>query len=77
METPDLENAQSRSPCKDGEQACVGTAVAQCVGGKFSLTECPSGSICAAIPLLTGSGTSITCTTAAKRDALISAALAS
>jgi len=61
------------SPCNDGESACVGTSFAQCVGGKFVSTQCAGGTICAALPLVNSPGTSITCTTAADRDARIAA----
>jgi hypothetical protein len=49
------------SPCKDGENACVDQKFAQCVGGKFVLTACAPGTICAALPLVNSPGTSITC----------------
>lgn len=65
------------SSCTSGENACVGDAFAQCVGGKFALTNCAGGTVCAALPLVNSAGTSITCTTAADRDARIATALAS
>jgi hypothetical protein len=56
------------SPCEAGENACIGTKFAQCVGGKFSSTSCGSDPLtCAALPLVNSPGTSITCTT--KTDA--------
>ncbi|KAG6831037.1 hypothetical protein H0H87_006345 [Tephrocybe sp. NHM501043] len=61
------------STCTDGEQACVASGFAQCVGGKFTITQCAGGTICAALPLVNKAGTSITCTTAADRDARIAA----
>ncbi|KXN88403.1 hypothetical protein AN958_07385 [Leucoagaricus sp. SymC.cos] len=63
----------ANSPCQDGENACVGTAFAQCAGGKFTTTPCAGGLICAALPLVNSPGTSVTCTTAADRDARIAA----
>jgi hypothetical protein len=61
------------SSCTNGQQACVGNSFAQCVGGKFVLTQCAGGTTCAALPLVNKAGTSITCTTAADRDARIAA----
>jgi len=63
----------ANSPCTAGDNACVGDAFAQCVGGKFVLTNCAGGTICTALPLVNSPGTSITCTTAADRDARIAA----
>lgn len=61
------------SSCTSGEDACVGSAFAQCVNGKFITTPCGSGEICAALPLVNSPGTSVTCTTPADRDARIAA----
>ncbi|KAG6884067.1 hypothetical protein C0992_007090 [Termitomyces sp. T32_za158] len=61
------------SACTEGQDACVNGGFAQCVGGKFVITQCGSGTICAALPLVNKAGTSITCTTAADRDARIAA----
>lgn len=61
------------SSCTAGENACVGVDFAQCVNGKFVTTSCSSGETCAALPLVNSAGTSITCTTAADRDARIKA----
>ncbi|KAI1784686.1 hypothetical protein LXA43DRAFT_901204 [Ganoderma leucocontextum] len=61
------------SSCKGGEDACVNDQFAQCVNGKFTLTSCAGGLICAALPLVNSAGTSVTCTTAADRDARIAA----
>ncbi|KAI0666871.1 hypothetical protein C8Q78DRAFT_427541 [Trametes maxima] len=61
------------SPCQTGEDACIGDKFAQCVNGKFVATACAPGTICAALPLVNSAGTSITCTTAADRDARIAA----
>ncbi|KAI0763835.1 hypothetical protein BD413DRAFT_642302 [Trametes elegans] len=61
------------SPCQTGENACVQDKFAQCVGGKFVSQACGAGTICAALPLVNSAGTSITCTTAADRDARIAA----
>ncbi|EIW58849.1 uncharacterized protein TRAVEDRAFT_149286 [Trametes versicolor FP-101664 SS1] len=61
------------SSCQTGEDACVDNKFAQCVSGKFVLQQCGGGTICAALPLVNSAGTSITCTTAADRDARIAA----
>ncbi|GLB38862.1 hypothetical protein LshimejAT787_0600240 [Lyophyllum shimeji] len=61
------------SPCNDGQQACVAGGFAQCVGGKFQITQCAGATICAALPLVNKPGTSITCTTQADVDARIAA----
>ncbi|KAI0662442.1 hypothetical protein C8Q70DRAFT_908839 [Cubamyces menziesii] len=63
----------ANSPCSTGEDACIGTAFAQCVNGKFVTTTCAGGLVCAALPLVNSPGTSIACTTAADRDARIAA----
>ncbi|RXW22143.1 hypothetical protein EST38_g3720 [Candolleomyces aberdarensis] len=51
----------ANSPCTAGENACVGAAFAQCVGGQFVPVSCAAGTICAALPLVNSPGTSITC----------------
>lgn len=51
------------SSCTDGQDACVSGGFAQCVGGKFAITQCSSGLMCAALPLVNKPGTSIACTT--------------
>ncbi|KAF5377156.1 hypothetical protein D9615_006379 [Tricholomella constricta] len=61
------------SSCSNGENGCVGDKFAQCVGGKFVAQACAPGTVCAALPLVNSPGTSITCTTAADRDARIAA----
>ncbi|KAI0351866.1 hypothetical protein OH77DRAFT_1563073 [Trametes cingulata] len=61
------------SPCQTGENACVKDKFAQCVNGKFVTQSCGATLICAALPLVNSPGTSITCTTAADRDARIAA----
>ncbi|TFK87032.1 hypothetical protein K466DRAFT_565634 [Polyporus arcularius HHB13444] len=61
------------STCNAGDIACVNDQFAQCVGGKFVLQPCGGGTICAALPLVNSAGTSVTCTTAADRDARIAA----
>ncbi|RPD81614.1 hypothetical protein L226DRAFT_2676 [Lentinus tigrinus ALCF2SS1-7] len=63
----------ANSPCQAGEDACVNDQFAQCVNGKFVTQSCGSGLVCAALPLVNSAGTSITCTTAADRDARIAA----
>ncbi|KAF9020335.1 hypothetical protein BDZ89DRAFT_1138756 [Hymenopellis radicata] len=52
------------SACTAGEDACVNDQFAQCVGDKFVLQPCASGTICAALPTVGSAGTIITCTTA-------------
>jgi hypothetical protein len=47
----------------DGQVGCVQKAFAQCLRGKFVITPCGNGSICAALPLVNKSGTDVTCTT--------------
>lgn len=61
------------SACQAGENACVDDGFAQCVGGKFVVTGCAGGLICAALPLVNSPGTSITCTTQADALARIQA----
>ncbi|KAI0700800.1 hypothetical protein C8T65DRAFT_279989 [Cerioporus squamosus] len=61
------------SSCTAGENACIGTQFVQCVNGQFVTTPCAGGLTCAALPLVNSPGTSITCTTAADRDARIAA----
>jgi len=61
------------SACTEGQDACVGTAFAQCVSGKFVLQPCAATTICAALPNVNSAGTSITCTTQADLDARIAA----
>jgi hypothetical protein len=56
------------STCTAGQNSCVGSDFAQCVGGKFVTQSCGATLICAALPLVNSAGTSITCTTQA--DAL-------
>lgn len=70
-------NWTANSSCTDGANGCIGDAFAQCVGGKFITTPCGSGLTCAALPLVNSKGTSVTCTTAADRDARIATALSS
>jgi len=65
------------SACTAGENACVQGQFAQCVNGKFVLQPCGTGTVCAALPLVNSAGTSVTCTTAADRDARIAATGAS
>ncbi|KAI0765215.1 hypothetical protein C8Q74DRAFT_1037153 [Fomes fomentarius] len=49
--------------CTDGEQACVQGGFAQCVGGKFQVSQCAGDSQCFVLPLANKAGTSITCDT--------------
>lgn len=57
----------------EGDEACVDSGFAQCVGGKFEVSQCGSTLICAALPLVNKAGTSITCTTEADAEARIQA----
>jgi len=59
------------SPCT--ENACVQQKFAQCVRGKFVVSPCGPGTICAALPLVNKAGTSITCTTQADVNSRIAA----
>ncbi|KAH9942288.1 uncharacterized protein BXZ73DRAFT_41017 [Epithele typhae] len=61
------------SPCTSGQNACVNNEFAQCVNGRFVLQPCAASEVCAALPLVNSAGTSVTCTTAADRDARIAA----
>lgn len=61
------------STCQDGDQACIDDGFAQCVGGKFVITPCPSGTTCIALPLVNKPGTSIACTTQSDAEARIKA----
>lgn len=61
------------STCTDGQQACIGTAFAQCVSGAFVSTPCSAGTVCAALPLVNKPGTSIACDTLADVQARIAA----
>jgi len=65
------------SSCQDGDQACIDGGFAQCVGGKFAITQCSGGTVCMALPLVNKPGTSITCTTEADAQARIAATGAS
>ncbi|KAF9786505.1 proline-rich protein [Thelephora terrestris] len=58
----------ANSSCTDGQISCVTGEFAQCVNGKFVLTQCSSPLICAALPLVNSPGTSVTCTT--QQDAI-------
>jgi len=33
------------SPCQPDEKACLNDGVAQCVSGRFDVTECPTGMV--------------------------------
>lgn len=71
----DLNNLQSYAIefMTDGDQACIDGGFAQCVGGKFAVTQCAGGTKCIALPLVNKPGTSITCTTEADATARIEA----
>jgi hypothetical protein len=66
----------ANSPCTSGTDACVNKGFAQCVGGKFQITQCAAGTSCFALPLVNKPGTSIACTTQQDADTRISTALA-
>ncbi|EPQ56757.1 hypothetical protein GLOTRDRAFT_128694 [Gloeophyllum trabeum ATCC 11539] len=63
------------SSCNEGDNACIGSSFAQCVGGKYVTTACntAAGLTCAALTLVNSAGTSITCTTPADALARIAA----
>ncbi|KAF8074997.1 hypothetical protein FPV67DRAFT_1727256 [Lyophyllum atratum] len=61
------------SACTVGDQACIGGGFAQCVNGKFVITQCSGSLSCQALPLVNSPGTSITCTTEADAAARIAA----
>jgi len=63
----------ANSQCTDGEDACINGQFAQCTGGKFALTTCGAGTVCAALPLVNKAGTAVTCTTTTDRDTRIAA----
>ncbi|ETW80213.1 hypothetical protein HETIRDRAFT_428372 [Heterobasidion irregulare TC 32-1] len=63
----------ANSTCTEGDQACIGTAFAQCVGGAFVQTQCSSTLVCAALPLVNKAGTTIACTTQADAASRIAA----
>ncbi|KAL5518696.1 hypothetical protein ACEPAH_379 [Sanghuangporus vaninii] len=65
------------SACNTGDNACVNQEFAQCVDGKFILTPCGSGLICAALPLVNSQGTTVTCTTQSDLETRIAATGAS
>ncbi|TFY79008.1 hypothetical protein EWM64_g5001 [Hericium alpestre] len=73
-ENNNFKSLTATSSCTAGQDACVNDQFAQCVGGKFVLQACGPGTVCASLPLVNSKGTSITCTTAADRDARIAAA---
>ncbi|KAG6891213.1 hypothetical protein C0995_008465 [Termitomyces sp. Mi166 len=53
------------SHCSTGDQACIDGGFAQCIGGKFVVTQCAASTGCFALPLVNSPGTSIACTTEA------------
>jgi hypothetical protein len=57
----------------EGDQACVNNGFAQCVGGKFQVTQCAASTTCVALPLVNSKGTSIACTTQSDAEARIKA----
>ncbi|KAI0307438.1 hypothetical protein B0F90DRAFT_1620715 [Multifurca ochricompacta] len=63
----------ANSPCKSGETACVNGGFAQCVSGKFQSVGCAPSTVCAAVPVIGGSGVTVSCLTPADRDRRIAA----
>jgi hypothetical protein len=61
------------SACTDGETACVGGQLGQCVGGKFATSSCAATLQCLALPLVNKAGTSVTCDTLEDAQARIAA----
>ncbi|GJJ10595.1 hypothetical protein Clacol_004822 [Clathrus columnatus] len=61
------------SSCTEGEDACVDGGFAQCVSGKFVVTQCAGGTQCFALPLVNKPGTSIACTTQSDASSRIAA----
>ncbi|KAI0699627.1 hypothetical protein C8T65DRAFT_659253 [Cerioporus squamosus] len=51
------------STCSEGDQACIDSGFAMCVGGKFVNMGCAATTKCFALPLVNKEGTSIACTT--------------
>ncbi|KAI9572623.1 hypothetical protein HD554DRAFT_1333347 [Boletus coccyginus] len=49
------------SSCTSGN-ACIDGQFARCINGRYVLSPCSSGLICAVLPLVNSPGTSITCT---------------
>ncbi|KAF9493047.1 hypothetical protein BDN71DRAFT_1450744 [Pleurotus eryngii] len=48
--------------CTSGDTGCILGASAQCVDGKWDVTNCPSQTRCYALPSFTGEGTFVACT---------------
>ncbi|KAF0454572.1 hypothetical protein F8M41_001562 [Gigaspora margarita] len=63
------------TPCKNGDQACINGAFAQCVGdNNWVLQKCSGGTTCEVLPLVNKPGTSIACDSKTDADARIQAA---
>jgi hypothetical protein len=52
-----FQSLSTSSSCNTGDQACVQGQFAQCVGGKFVLSQCASTLQCVALPLVNKPGT--------------------
>ncbi|SRR6266403_2191244 len=52
-----FQSLSTSSSCTTGEQACVQGQLAQCVDGKFVLSQCASTLQCVALPLVNKPGT--------------------
>ncbi|KAF4581276.1 hypothetical protein EYR40_002862 [Pleurotus pulmonarius] len=48
--------------CSSGDTGCILGASAQCVDGKWDVTNCPGQTRCYALPSFTGEGTFVACT---------------
>ncbi|EIM84694.1 uncharacterized protein STEHIDRAFT_140294 [Stereum hirsutum FP-91666 SS1] len=57
-------DASANSTCStDGEVSCAGASFAECANGALVTTACGSGTSCFALPLTSGDGTTVACTT--------------
>ena|SRR5258707_11711124 len=52
-----FQSLSTSSSCNTGDQACVQGQLAQCVNGKFVLSQCASTLQCVALPLVNKPGT--------------------
>ncbi|KAF9512536.1 hypothetical protein BS47DRAFT_1054322 [Hydnum rufescens UP504] len=82
MEAINLNNAYTALhlplACPAGAVACIELQLAKCGGdGMYSVTPCPSGTVCAALPLVGRRGTVVECTTPLSRTQQIAQALVS
>jgi len=68
-----FQSLTANSSCQEGTDACVSGGFAQCVSGKYVISQCGATETCAALPLVNSAGTSITCTTTADAQSRIAA----